>query len=134
MPRLVQAFKSRVLRFRREILVVLYALRHPETPIHLRLAGLALIAYLASPVDLIPIWIPVLGLVDDLVIVPWGLGAVVRHLPEGTRTDAEAAAARLIERYVARPLRFLLILGLVLILLWTTLLWLLYLGLRGAMG
>lgn len=114
--------------------MVLYALRHPETPIHLRLAGLALIAYLASPVDLIPIWIPVLGLVDDLLIVPWGLGAVVRRLPERTRADAEAAASRLIERYVARPLRFLLILGLVLILLWTTLLWLLYLGLRGAVG
>ena len=101
---------------------------------HLRLAGLALIAYLASPVDLIPIWVPVLGFVDDLVIVPWGLGAVVRRLPEGARADSEAAAARFIDKYVARPLRFLVILGVVLVLLWTTLLWLLYLALRGAGG
>ncbi len=134
MARLAQALKSRVLRFRREILVVLYALRHPGTPPHLRLAGLALIAYLASPVDLIPIWVPVLGFVDDLIIVPWGLGAVVRRLPAGARADSEADATRFIDRYVSRPLRFLVILGIVLVLLWTTLLWLLYLGLSGSGG
>jgi uncharacterized membrane protein YkvA (DUF1232 family) len=122
MGRLTRAIRGRFLRFRREIIVVAYAVRHPATPLRLRLAGVALILYLASPIDLVPIFIPFLGLLDDLVIVPWGLGAVVRRLPAETRTDAEASAARFIGRYVARPLRFLLLLLLVLVLLWAALL------------
>lgn len=105
--------------------MVAYAVRHRATPWRLRLAGLGLILYLAMPVDLIPIFVPVIGLLDDLLIVPWGLGMVVRRLPPESRADAEASAARFIERYVARPLRFLLLLGLVLIVAWGVLLWIL---------
>jgi uncharacterized membrane protein YkvA (DUF1232 family) len=126
MGRLTRAIRGRFLRFRREIIVVAYAVRHPATPLRLRLAGLALILYLASPIDLVPIFVPFLGLVDDLVIVPWGLSLVVRRLPAAARTDAEASAARFIDRYVARPLRFLLLLLLVLVLLWSALLGLLW--------
>jgi uncharacterized membrane protein YkvA (DUF1232 family) len=126
MSGLTRAIRGRFLRFRREIVVVAYAIGHPETPFRLRLAGIALIAYLASPVDLIPLWVPVAGLVDDLIIVPLGLSAVVRRLPEGAREEAEAKAARFIDRYLARPLRFLLLLGLALVLLWSALLWLLW--------
>jgi uncharacterized membrane protein YkvA (DUF1232 family) len=126
MARISTAIRNRFLRFRREILVVGYAITNPTTPIHLRLAGAAVILYLVSPVDLIPIMVPVLGLLDDLIIVPWGLGQVVKRLPEEARADAEARAARLIQRYVARPLRFLLYLALALVLLWSALLWLLW--------
>jgi uncharacterized membrane protein YkvA (DUF1232 family) len=126
MGRLTRAIRGRFLRFRREIIVVAYAVRHPATPLRLRLAGIALILYLASPIDLVPIFIPFLGLLDDLVIVPWGLSQVVRRLPARARTDAEASAARFIDRYVARPLRFLLLLLLVLVLLWSALLALLW--------
>jgi len=126
MARLTTAVRKRFLRFRREILVVAYAITNPATPLHLKLAGAAVILYLASPVDLIPIVVPVFGLLDDLIIVPWGLSQVVKRLPAEARSEAEARAARLIQRYVARPLRFLLYLVLLLILLWTALLWLLW--------
>jgi uncharacterized membrane protein YkvA (DUF1232 family) len=126
MKPLLLAIRSRFLRFRREIITVAFAVRHSGTPWHLRLAGLALIAYLCSPVDLIPIFVPVVGLLDDLVIVPLGLSAVVKRLPEGARNEAEAAAARFIDRYVARPLRFLVYLVVALLVLWTGLLWLLW--------
>jgi len=105
---------------------VAYAVGHSATPLHLRLAGVVLILYLASPIDLIPIFVPVLGLVDDLIIVPLGLSMVVDRLPESARADAEAAATAFIARYVARPLRFLVFLVLGLVLLWTTLLWLMW--------
>jgi uncharacterized membrane protein YkvA (DUF1232 family) len=131
MGRLTRAIRGRFLRFRREIIVVAYAVRHHATPLRLRLAGVALILYLASPIDLVPIFIPFLGLLDDLVIVPWGLSQVVRRLPAQARTDAEASAARFINRYVARPLRFLLLLLLVLVLLWSALLALLWWLLSG---
>lgn len=99
--------KARFLRFRREILVVALAIRHPGTPLHLRLGGLLLLAYLASPVDLIPLFVPVLGVVDDLLLVPWGLSRITARLPDPVRVDTEARAARIIERWVRRPLVFL---------------------------
>lgn len=126
MAGLTRALKGRFLRFRREIIVVAYAVRHPGTPWRLRLAGLGLVLYLVMPVDLVPIFVPVVGLLDDLLIVPWGLGMVVRRLPAEARADAEASAARFIDRFVARPLRFLLLLVLTLVVLWTALLWLLW--------
>jgi uncharacterized membrane protein YkvA (DUF1232 family) len=129
MGRLTSTIRGRFLRFRREIIVVAYAIRHPGTPLRLRLAGLALLAYLATPVDLVPLFIPFFGILDDLLIVPWGLGLVVRRLPPETRADAEASAAGFIDRYVARPIRFLVLLLLVLVLLWSALLGLLWWGL-----
>ncbi len=128
----IRAFvKSRFLRFRREILVVAYAVRHPATPWRLRVAGVALMAYLASPVDLVPVYIPVLGVVDDLLIVPWGLSQVVRRLPEAARAESEARASRFIEQWLRRPLVFLVVLLGVLGLLWALLLWLFW---RWALG
>jgi uncharacterized membrane protein YkvA (DUF1232 family) len=115
--------KARFLRFRREILVVAYALRDPGTPWHLKGAGLLLLAYLASPVDLVPIFVPVLGLVDDLLIVPWGLSRVVAALPEPARAASEARATRFIDRRIRKPLVFLAWLVAALLVLWALLLW-----------
>lgn len=67
-----------------------FALRHPGAPGWLKL-GTALIAlYLVSPLDLIPDWIPVIGVVDDLVLVPLAIRWLLRRLPP----DIAAAAAR----------------------------------------
>jgi len=128
---LARALKRRFLRFRREIIVVAYAAGNPATPWRLRLAGLGLIVYLLIPVDLIPIFVPVVGLLDDLLIVPWGLSTVVRRLPPESRTEAEARAARFIDRFVARPIRFLVILVVVLVVFWGVFLWLVWRILMG---
>ncbi len=122
MKRIGTAIRGRFLRFRREILVVAYAIRDRNTPLRWRLAGMLLILYLLSPVDLIPVVVPVLGLLDDLIIVPLGLSLVVGRLPGDVRRDAEAAAARVIHRWVARPLRFLLVLAGVLLVAWSLIL------------
>lgn len=117
------ALRGRFLRFRREFVTVAYAIRHPATPVHLKLLGVLLLAYLASPIDLVPVVIPFLGVVDDLILVPWGLSRLVRRLPEQARQDSEARAARFIDRWVRRPLLFLAILVAGLALLWALVLW-----------
>ena len=67
-----------------------FALRHPAAPGWLKL-GTALIAlYLVSPLDFIPDWIPGLGVVDDLVLVPLAIRWLLRRLPP----DIAAAAAQ----------------------------------------
>ena len=65
------------------------------------LAG-AVAAYAFSPIDLIPDFIPVLGLLDDLLIVPLGVWAVLRMIPAPLLAEYRAEAARLAERPVSR--------------------------------
>ena len=67
----------------RVYLIALWKLfRHPETPRAARWVAAAVIAYAVSPIDLVPDFIPVLGLLDDLVIVPLGIALVVRLTPK----------------------------------------------------
>jgi uncharacterized membrane protein YkvA (DUF1232 family) len=59
------------------------AARDPAVSLSVRLFGMAVAAYAFSPIDLIPDFIPILGLLDDLIIVPAGLWLFVRLLPAG---------------------------------------------------
>lgn len=55
---------------------------HPETPRVVRWLALALIVYAVSPIDLIPDFIPILGQLDDLLLLPLGIALVIRLIPE----------------------------------------------------
>jgi uncharacterized membrane protein YkvA (DUF1232 family) len=57
------------------------ALRHPEAPVWLKLGSAGLVLYLVSPVDLLPDVIPVLGMVDDLVLIPLAMRWMLNRLP-----------------------------------------------------
>lgn len=74
------------------------AARDERTPLHARAFGLLVAAYALSPIDLIPDFIPVLGLVDDVVLIPAGIWLFLKMLPPGLfaehRAAAEAAAHR----------------------------------------
>jgi len=124
MGSLTQRVGGRFLRFRREFLVMARALLHPETPLRLKVAGSAVLLYLLSPVDLVPLTIPFLGVVDDVLLVPWGVGLVVKALPQGARGDAEAWAARVVDRWVKRPILAFVLVFVGLVTTWMILLWL----------
>jgi uncharacterized membrane protein YkvA (DUF1232 family) len=64
-----------------QLLALWTLLRHPQTPRLARWVGFAVIAYAVSPIDLIPDFIPVLGLLDDLLLLPLGVALVVRLTP-----------------------------------------------------
>jgi uncharacterized membrane protein YkvA (DUF1232 family) len=72
--------------------------RDPRTPWYARAFGLLITAYALSPIDLIPDFIPVLGLLDDAILVPGGIWLFVRMVPsdlfEEHRATAAAAAGR----------------------------------------
>jgi uncharacterized membrane protein YkvA (DUF1232 family) len=69
------------------------AARDPRVPLHAKLLAGAVPAYALSPIDLIPDFIPVLGLLDDLLIVPLGIWAVVRLIPPPLMAELRASAA-----------------------------------------
>jgi uncharacterized membrane protein YkvA (DUF1232 family) len=77
---------------RRETVAVYLAIRDPRTPWIAKLVGGLVVAYAASPVDLIPDFVPVLGILDDLLIVPAGLWLTVRLIPHEILEQARARA------------------------------------------
>lgn len=75
----------------REALILFFAMRHPGTPMALKLASAAALAYVISPVDLVPD-LPVIGWVDDAMVLGVGLPFLVRRLPPQVHEDATRTA------------------------------------------
>jgi uncharacterized membrane protein YkvA (DUF1232 family) len=75
--------------------------RDPRTPWYVKLLAMAVAAYALSPIDLIPDFIPVIGYVDDLTIVPLGILAVVKLVPPHVMAEHRELAAAASERPVS---------------------------------
>lgn len=82
-----------------DIAVLWYACRHPDTPKFVKLASIAMLAYVVSPIDLIPDALPVIGWIDDAALLAFGLPALIRMLPRSVLDDALIASARLRSRW-----------------------------------
>jgi uncharacterized membrane protein YkvA (DUF1232 family) len=77
---------------RREVLLLWLAARDERVPLPAKLLAGAVVGYALSPIDLIPDFIPVLGLLDDLLLVPAGIWLTLRMIPLGLRTELRAQA------------------------------------------
>ena len=73
--------ERRATRLKTETFALYLAARHPNTPWYAKLFVAAVIAYALSPIDLIPDFVPVLGYLDDLVLVPLGIVLAMRLIP-----------------------------------------------------
>lgn len=89
-------------RIRADAHALWFAARDPRTPRLARVLALALAAYALSPIDLIPDAIPVLGLLDEAILLPLGLVAVIRLVPTAVIAQARARAAEAAARPVSR--------------------------------
>jgi len=72
----------RLLQFRTELMTLWRAFFAPETPVHLKALMLLVPAYLLSPIDLIPDFIPIAGWLDDAIVIPLLVSLIVRLLPQ----------------------------------------------------
>lgn len=77
---------------KRDALALWIAARDPRTPLHAKALALAVAAYAFSPIDLIPDFIPVIGYLDDLIIVPLGIMLVVRLIDPPLMAEFRATA------------------------------------------
>ncbi|PKB19257.1 uncharacterized protein DUF1232 [Novosphingobium kunmingense] len=89
-------------RLKADALALWLAARDPRVPVPAKALALVVAAYAFSPIDLIPDFIPVLGLVDDLLIVPLGIWLAIRLIPPALFADLRARAARMAQRPVSR--------------------------------
>ncbi|MEO5323275.1 YkvA family protein [Mesorhizobium sp. CC13] len=95
---MLEAAKRWARLLKRDVVALYLAARSPLTPWYARLAAACVAAYALSPVDLIPDFVPVLGYLDDVLIVPVGIWLVIRMIPAelmaGFRAEAAEVAAK----------------------------------------
>lgn len=86
------SWKQRAARLKRDTLALYLACRDPRVPWYAKVWAALVVAYALSPIDLIPDPIPVLGYLDDLIIVPAGLYIALRLVPPGVMEDCRRRA------------------------------------------
>jgi uncharacterized membrane protein YkvA (DUF1232 family) len=88
---------------RKDILTLWFAGRHPGTPLAAKLLALALAAYAFSPIDLIPDFIPVLGYLDEVVLLPIGILICLRMIPDAVLEECRESADRWLAERKGKP-------------------------------
>jgi uncharacterized membrane protein YkvA (DUF1232 family) len=71
-----------------------YAYRNPKTPCYAKALAALIVAYAFSPIDLIPDFVPVLGYLDDLILIPLGITLAIRLIPKGVYAESRELARR----------------------------------------
>jgi uncharacterized membrane protein YkvA (DUF1232 family) len=87
---------------KRDVHAIYLAARDPRVPWYAKALALCVAGYALSPIDLIPDFIPVIGYLDDLIIVPLGIAAVVKLIPPEIMAEHRALAAAAQDRPVSR--------------------------------
>ncbi len=90
--RVLEKLKQQTKRLKQEIYVLYLAAKDPRTPWYAKLMVAFVVAYAFSPIDLIPDFIPILGYLDDLVLVPLGIMAAIRLVPPDVLAECRAQA------------------------------------------
>jgi len=78
----VQSLKNRARLLKRDVYALSLAVRDPRTPWYARALAAGVVAYALSPLDLIPDFIPVVGYLDDLILVPIGIALAIKMIPQ----------------------------------------------------
>ena len=94
---------------RRDAHAILLASRDPRVPWTVKLLAIAVAGYALSPIDLIPDFIPVLGYLDDLIIVPLGIWLVIALIPEDVMREYRAMASAAAQRPVSKAAAIIIV-------------------------
>ena len=97
-------FRDWAAKQRRRLRLVELVMRHPQTPWYAKAVGGATLLYALSPIDLIPDFIPVVGHLDDLLLVPLGLWLTISLVPEPVWEECREKAELLAETTHTLPL------------------------------
>lgn len=114
---LLEEFKQRARRLKTETLALYLAARHPETPWYAKLFVAGIVAYAFSPVDLIPDFVPILGYLDDLILIPLGIIVAIKIIPPTILAECRAKAQQSMVQ--GKPVSR--VAGAVIVVIWVTL-------------
>ena len=88
----LERWKRRAAQLKQEVHAVALACKEPRVPWYARLLAVCIIAYALSPIDLIPDFIPVLGYLDDLILVPLGIYFLLKMIPPDVLAECREKA------------------------------------------
>jgi len=95
MPSFIDSWKARAHQLKTEVYALYLAYKDPRTPWYARIFAAGMVAYAFSPIDLIPDFIPVLGYLDDLVLIPLGVFLAIRMIPVEVMSESRQQARQL---------------------------------------
>jgi uncharacterized membrane protein YkvA (DUF1232 family) len=107
-------WKERVKALKKETFTLYLACRHPGVPWYAKALALLVVGYALSPIDLIPDFIPVLGYLDDMILIPLGIMLVIRMIPAEVLAECRQKS----ETIVGRATRAGKIAAAVIVLIW----------------
>jgi uncharacterized membrane protein YkvA (DUF1232 family) len=88
----IKSWKTKSAQLKSEIYALYLAYKHPRTPWYAKVLGALILGYVLSPIDLIPDFIPVVGYLDDLIIVPAGITLLIKIIPTDILEECRAKA------------------------------------------
>ena len=130
---LVQNLKTRARRLKTEVSALYFAARHPSTPWYAKVFVVAIVAYALSPIDLIPDFIPVLGYLDEIVLLPILIWFCLKLVPEPVLAHCRTQARERLRVMAGQPKSYtgaLIVVGVWVLALWIA--WWLFRTMRSA--
>ena len=94
---LLTELKQRVRHLKAETFALYLAARDPRTPWYAKFLVAGIVAYALSPIDLIPDFVPVLGYLDDLILIPIGIALAIKLVPHQVLAECRARAQKTIQ-------------------------------------
>ena len=94
---------------KRDTVCLYFAARDPRTPWYAKAIAASVVAYALSPIDLIPDFIPIIGYLDDILLVPMGLWIAMRMVPADVIEDCRVQATQLTERPTSRTAALIIV-------------------------
>ena len=98
MAQRLEKWKQQARRLKAEIYALYLAYKDPRVPLHARIFAACVVGYAFSPIDLIPDFIPILGYLDDLILVPLGAALALRMIPADVLTECRARAQEMMQQ------------------------------------
>jgi uncharacterized membrane protein YkvA (DUF1232 family) len=83
----ISALALKARKLKNTIYILYLASKDPRVPLYVKILMLLIVAYALSPVDIVPDFIPLLGYIDDLVILPLGIYLVFKLIPEEVKSE-----------------------------------------------
>jgi uncharacterized membrane protein YkvA (DUF1232 family) len=99
---MLDRLKAQARALKQEVFAVYLAARDPRTPWYAKGLILLIVTYALSPIDLIPDFVPVLGYLDDLILIPAGIWLAVRMVPPEVLAEARVTAADGVDRNIGK--------------------------------
>lgn len=99
----LEALKAKAKSLKSQVLILYFVSKDKRLPFYIKAIAVFCVAYALSPIDLIPDFIPVIGLLDDLIIIPLCMAIVIKLTPQEIMESAKAMA----EKSELKPVSYL---------------------------